>query len=527
MSLYDTALEEHRRIIEEGIADLEAQVAAERRRAGEAESALETEFQAHSATRNLLDERTTALGDEQRAHSATKNLLAERNTRVISLETQIDLLKREIVALKEQLGGITQPGLFDPISYKTIEELRKGMGIPDDVKMVEWRFGDDVMLEEACMQLAADEVLVLPERKGKPYYVDTSLGFRAAGVTHLQNGPGEANKIKIENTYKGRNARTWFAMVRANRGIVAMGPDAVISMSDSPFRMGQQAPQGQMGYWTTPSAGRPSELKTLSSATMRVIETDSPLTTYFANLTVIGRDLGGVAYSGLVQKSGVAKRIRPIGFHRGFLNRPNGETGAVTFNGRYLVENIDITGRDLVTGKRVGTSPIMINSSPGGKIKDCYVHDTVAGPGITTWNSSGKHTWENVRTESASGINLEANREGFEFEWIGGTDFVDYHKGENGRNDRPEFPDAKPGGNTSLHIGVRSPYGSQKITLRGVEIDQGPWPGFLSVQIYWAKDEKTGLPSEPRLQKVSDIQAFDKNGKPIPVRTTEGAAGGV
>lgn len=453
----------------------------------------------------LLETAQQATTAEAQAHDVTKQQLAAQLRLLDEANTVAAGLRAQVAALEAQL---TKPNPYDPISFTTLDEAITKLGAPKDANYVTWRWGDDVMLEQAFMDMATNDILVLPERD-KPYLIDSADGFRAAGVTSIDYGTrpdGTTISLPIKSRYRDKTARTWFAMARARRGIIGMGPGARIEIAPADFKLGQQPPQGQMIV-------RPSG-QVLSSATMRIIEaehTDS----FFANFTAVGRDLGGVAYSGVVQKNGTAKRIKQINFSRGHLNHPNGETGAVTFNGRYLVEDMEISGRDTTTGARVGTSPVMVNSSAGGIARNVYVHDTYAGPGITIWSSSGKHVFENVRTESASGINLEANKDGFELEWTGGSNLIDYKKGVNGRNDRPEFVDAKPGGNNSLHIGMRSPNGSQKVTLRNVDIDQGPWPGNLSVQLYWAT-------SEARLQRAVDVRAFDKTGQPIPVRFTDG-----
>ncbi len=58
-----------------------------------------------------------------------------------------------------------------------------------------------------------------------------------------------------------------------------------------------------------------------------------------------------------------------------------------------------------------------------------------------------------------------------------------------------------------MHIGLFSEVGSAKITLRGVDLDRGYTPGALNIQGYGATH-----------QQASDIQCFDVNGVPIPVK---------
>lgn len=451
---------------------------------------LEQERSAHAVTRSALGVTQSELTVEKGAHALTKASLNDLSALVGTLRARVAELE----------AASAFRNLYDPISFKTVEEAAKFYAVPADAKLVVWRWADDVMLEQAFSEMVSNEILVLPER-ATPYLYDTSDGFRAAGVTHLMNG---SQRIDVKNTYRGKTARTWFAMARARRGILGMGPGAVVAPSESSFSMGQQVYPGLKVY------NGDKLMQDMVGSAMKIIETQDN-DGFYANFTLRGRDLGGVAYSGIsVHDGGVVKRVRHEASSRGFLNAPNGETGAVMFNrGVYTVENMEVNGRDPKTGKRVVTSPIMVNSATGGSVENVYVHETFAGPGVTIWSSAGKHTFKDVRTEFASGINLENNKPGFEFEWDGGTDYIDYqHKGE-----WPNIPDANFKNNSGLHVNMRSPQASQKVTIRNVAIDKGPQPGSLSVQVYAAN---TG---EAKLQRAEDVRYLDADGTSLPVKT--------
>jgi len=93
-------------------------------------------------------------------------------------------------------------------------------------------------------ELAANDILVLPERP-EPYIIDSSEGFRAASVKSVT---GRHGQLLIISRYKNiRTARTWFAMTRARRGILGLGPNAVVQMSNSAWT---QEPQIQEGKQT-------------------------------------------------------------------------------------------------------------------------------------------------------------------------------------------------------------------------------------------------------------------------------------
>lgn len=469
MSIYDDAQLAARKVIEDKIGLLNQQF--------------------EQATQ-MMDDARSAFDEEKTAHGATKTILASALAEVSNLETKIqaleaqlssrDVLVASLRARIAELEASAGPANYRPISYKTLDDARTGTSAPADATYVEWKFGN-ASLEEAFMQMKAGEILYLPEREA-PYLLDSAGGFRAAGISWIAGSNG--SRIPIASTYKGKAARTWFGLARARRGILGAGPGAVIEVSDSGYAQEQQIYPGHVT----------DKGNVMTGNAYKLIEVDED-NAFMANFTLRGRDLGAMAYNGIVfNKSGVTRRVYFDGASRGFSAAPNGETGALAYNnGTYVIDQVEINCRDK-NGKRVSTSPVMINKSKGGTISESYFHESYAGS-ITIWGSTGTHQFLNVRSEFlGAGINLEANTD-LKFVWSGGTNYVDYkHTGE-----WPNIPDTNYRGNSGLHVNLRSPYTSTKVHIQDVKIDKGPLPGSLSVQMYGA----TG--TEPRKQINSDI----------------------
>jgi hypothetical protein len=402
-----------------------------------------------------------------------------------------------------------------PVSFATVAAARAALNTPADANYVVWDSSWPVNrdLEDVFNSLSANDILVLPERT-QPYIVDSSEGFRAAGV---QSVTGRYSELPIVNRYKGvRPARTWFAMARARRGILGLGPRTVIQMSDSSWT---QEPQLQDKgsnmenntyvspgrFWTNTNGALQYELVGCQE---KVIDSehDSP---YYGNFVMKAHDLGGVAYHAVSIGSGsnaVAERLDLSGAWHGFLGVPNGESGGITVrnNNNYLISKCILGTRDS-TGFRTGTSPIMINSTPGGgRIEDVYSTETYAGM-LTLWNCGGKHVLSNVHTRWTNpGLNLEKCQAGFELEWTGGSNWSNY----NNNGGKPGTPSDQGSYKNGLHISLNSPGGSAKITLRGVDLDRGPVAGALNIQS-WGSDTK---------QTTSTISCFDADGVSIPVK---------
>lgn len=400
-----------------------------------------------------------------------------------------------------------------PISYPDLATARASLKTPANANYVVWNPAWPVNrdLEDVfATELGINDILVLPER-AQPYVIDSSEGFRAAGVASVT---GRNGQLPIVNRYKNiRGARTWFAMARARRGILGLGPNAVIEMSQSSWTQERQIQDKDSvqsdgwvspgRYWINTSGVQQNEL---IGCQEKVIECEAD-SGYFGNFSLRSRDLGGVAYSGIVATKGspIFERLNITAGWRGFSGIPNGEAGGVCSGGSgyYTISKCILGTRDS-SGTRVGTSPIMINSSQGGGlIEDTDASETFAGM-LTIWNSSGKHTLRNVNTRfnSGPGINLEKLQAGFELEWIGGSNWSDYYGG-GGKTPKP----ADQGDKGRLHMGIYAEGGSAKITFRGVDFDTGPTPGAVNIQSYGATK-----------QKLADITRYDANGNELPVK---------
>jgi hypothetical protein len=290
-----------------------------------------------------------------------------------------------------------------PASFASLSAARTALNTPSDANYVMWNnsWPADRDLEDIfATELAANDILVLPER-AQPYIIDSSEGFRAAGV---QSVTGRNGQLPIVSSYKGiRSARTWFAMARARRGVLGLGPNAVIQMSTSSWT---QEPQLQDKgssmengtyispgrYWTNTNGVLQGELVGCQEKLLEAAHS-SP---YFGNFTVKARYLGGVAYHGVTIGGGsnaVVERLDMSGAWHGFLGIPNGESGgiAVNSNNNYLISKCILGTRDS-TGFRTGTSPVMVNSSSGGRIEETDAGETFAGM-MTLWNCSGSIRW--------------------------------------------------------------------------------------------------------------------------------------
>lgn len=415
-------------------------------------------------------------------------------------------------ARRLQRGSINTLADRGPVSFASLTAARAALNAPSDANYVVWNssWPVDRDLEDVfALELGANDILVLPERP-EPYVIDSSEGFRASGV---QSVTGRNGQVAIVNRYKGiRGARTWFAMARARRGILGLGPNAVIEVSNSSWT---QEPQIQDAgsvqedgwtspgrYWTNTSGVVQSELVGCQE---KVIEA-AHATPYFGNFTMRSHSLGGVAYSAIGVGSTTAstfERLNLSGAWRGFLGVPNGEAGGIGISGHnYFISRCILGTRDS-SGTRVATSPIMINNSSGGRIEHVYAGESYAGM-LTIWNSSGTHTLDNVdcRFNWGPGINLEKCQSGFTFVMNGGSIWSDYY-GNGGKSPKPSDQGTKG----RLHIGIYSEVGSANITLNGVDLDTGPTAGALNLQSYGTTQ-----------QTVSTIHCYDTQGASVPIK---------
>lgn len=397
-------------------------------------------------------------------------------------------------------ASFTPVPMRGPISYPNLSTARAALNTPSDANYVMWNnaWPDDRDLEDIfALELASNDILVLPERAA-PYVIDSSEGFRAAGV---QSVTGRYGQLPIINRYMGiRGARTWFAMARARRGILGLGPNARIEVSQSAWT---QEPQIQDAgsvqedgwvspgrYWTNTSGVIQSELVGCQE---KIIEA-AHATPYFGNFTLVAHDMGGVAFGGILGNGGTFERLQLSNSWRGFLGIPNGEAGAIASGGSnpYYIRKCILGTRD-TTGVRVGTSPIMINSSTGGGIiEDTDASETKKGM-LTIWNSSGVHILRNVNCHfnDGPGLNLEKCNPGFELQWLGGSLWSDYY----GNGDRYPKP-VDQGTIGRMHISMNISSSSVKVTVDGVDIDQGPTVGKLNIQAYGTATTSNQLVSD-------------------------------
>ena len=209
--------------------------------------------------------------------------------------------------------------------------------LPSGARLVRWRWARsrNKTVQDAVATLGARDILVLPEDE-RPYEIDSSRGFRGAGA--------------------------WRAMVRVPRGIVGLGPGAVVEPSASSFRAGRQ----------TYADGLQEKL--IESVTDGA---------FFGNFTLRGRDFGEVAYHGIqVTGSGASfQAMRFQGAHRGWTAHAPGEAAAITaYSGSDIaVRNVEIDGRDPRTGVAVGTSPLMFNRNRRTVVTDTWMHHIAIG----------------------------------------------------------------------------------------------------------------------------------------------------
>ena len=353
---------------------------------------------------------------------------------------------------------------FKPTSYSSLDELIEGEGLPADASYVMWNPAW-THLEQANAALAANDILVLEERD-QPYFYDTSKGFMAKDVEFVDgtglNGFKDGSRVPVVS-----NPRLWFEMTRARRGIVGMGPRAVIAPSASSFTAPRQP------ILQNEAPGDRTQLRYMfdgSTAEMvgvqeKVIGCEHPRPV-FANFTMRGRSFGGIAYNGIALSPGVGghsivSRIDFDGSWRGFTGVPNGETGALTFlRGTFELRNFDLQSDG-------GPSPIMWNRTEGGSMR--MVRSSKPNYGMLTfWRCGGLNTFEDVFDEAAQiGMNLEENLAGFELDWTRGSLSLDHPT------------------TSRFHLNINPSNGSIKVRFHGVEISpNGYTPARVSAHVY-------------------------------------------
>lgn len=374
---------------------------------------------------------------------------------------------------------------YGPLSYANVALALAYLHAPAGASYVTWNdaWPNDIEYVMANY-LTTNDILVLPERT-TPYYVHTANGFTY---------PTSTVKSWSDGALLVNNSRTWGEMTRVRRGIIGLGPGAVVALQPSSFTQIAQGGPTERYYLNA------SGTQVYENGCMEKIIGCAHTSAYFGNFTLApSLDFGGVAYTcigwdpGTTSASAIFERLRFQGSHRGFAGVPNGETGAIGVNkGTYTVYNCEIDCR-LPDTTSVGTSPIMINSSLGGLMKDSYFHHSLYGM-PTHWNCGGTHTMRNVRSETmlnGPGWNLEYNKAGAEFDFIGG-DFVL--------------------GGKKFQISIGGYGSSAKINCQGVVFNpsQGWWPGYFSINTYGNEGVNN--------QTAEDITIIDSQGNAVPTR---------
>lgn len=394
----------------------------------------------------------TALAEKDAAVTAAEAVCAGLRSVNLDLQEQNDALRDEIAALLARIAEFeaptVEPSAYLPLSFSSVEEARVALGAPDDANYVVWDHGDQ-HLEQVFRTLGANDILVLPERDN-PYLVDASKGFMAGGVKEID---GPSGRIPVTS-----NSRLWFAMARAQRGILGLGPGARIAPSES--------------SWTAPAQPKTMLAYLLNGTTQSLVGTQNKVIEaqhakpFFGNFTITGRDLGGVAYNtiGTSNRATTITRIHFDGSWRGFSAVPNGEAGAINLaGGTYDISHCTFRSDG-------GPSPIMWNRTNGGTLRH-IVSDAPNHGMITFWRSGGLNVFEDVTVHNTKlGINLEETLAGFNLDWrSGGILLTD--------------------SDTGFHLNSNPSGGSQKIHVGDVEIAGGykGHLGELAVHVYTTK----------------------------------------
>lgn len=397
-------------------------------------------------------------------------------------------------------SGDVQPvtdAQFRPRSYATVAEARTAEGAPADANYVVWSHGT-TDLETVFASLSENDILVLPERADAfgvaiPYTINSANGFMAAGVKEVDgtgaNGMKDGSRVPIVS-----NNRLWFAMTRARRGILGMGPKTVIIPTNSGYTAPKQPilqneatnNRFQLRYMLD---GTTAEMVGVQN---KLIECEH-VNSFFANFVLQGRSFGGTAYNGLAitLPTGGTTKISHIFFDgcwRGHSGVPNGETGGLTFQkGFYAINGIDLRSEG-------GPSPIMWNRTQGGTAHNVRSQPPNYGM-FTYWRCSGNNVLTEVYEYGTQiGLNLEENENSFDIDWTGGAMTLNY-----------------PISNNRFHLNINPSGGSIGVRLKGVEISPNAYtPNTMSAHIY----------TTPNTQLMADVTCDTR-----PVSYLNGAPG--
>lgn len=431
------------------------------------------------------------LAKRQQQIDSIGSLLTVATTELAAAQQRNALDAAEILALKERIRQLEVPPVSadphvsrKPKSFFSWQAAVSGLGLPTDANYVVWK-SEWTHLEQAFAALAPNDVLVLPERT-EPYLIDSSKGFMAAGVKDMEyiSDADYATRGYTSKYVTGTvpvnssSNRLWFEMSRSRRGILGLGPGAVVKASKSGWKGVRQPNNNMMVTYTDGSKG------TMIGVQNKLIgsEHHSPV---YANFAMAPEDLGTVAYNSIGVSSSLVGNfyMRNVWIDRamnGFAGIPNGEAGGIILGiGRYDIENV------LITTDANSSSPIMFNRNTGGRMKNVWLGMPAVGM-LTYWKCSGVNELIDVVVHAPkAGINLEEESAGFVLNWTGGAINV----GSNGG---------------AFHLNMNASGGSQKITLKNVKIsgyygDEKSNGGKLMAHVYKNKD------SDPARQRKSDV----------------------
>jgi hypothetical protein len=268
---------------------------------------------------------------------------------------------------------------YGPVSVPDVASfISRGLGSPpSDANYVMWRWATGTDLFSVFQSLGANDILVLPEDPN-PYVV--SQMYRTS-----------------DGTATGSSPQTDLAACRSRRGIIGLGPNAVIA----------------------PSSSFPTYAAQTGTAGVRESLVENwTANAWHGNFTIKGRNVGGLAYHGLrlvKNNDGAVERVKTIN-HYGFLNHEPGEAfGIIVQNhtGSFTIRHCEVDGRNASTGVKEGSGGIHLVKGGTVLIDTCYIHDTL-GHGVAHYQRAGATTIQNTliaspgtSTVTGSGINAE------------------------------------------------------------------------------------------------------------------------
>ena len=289
-------------------------------------------------------------------------------------------------------------------SFDTWEEAVEYYNLPRNLDYIYWDYDGPNDVWEQHKRIGKDAVLVLRERD-EPHILNSSKGFPAAGVGWIDGPDGTRTPVV-------HDANRWFEMSRGN--VLGLGPRAVIEVGESD--------------WTAPAQPYPMSYYDRNGVKQKVLEgnQNALIRTHskfgiFANFTIRGRSLGDVCYTALSGSRNEIYYVYDIvadKANRGGAAIPNLETAVIGYYGgtdknkiyTYEINNVLINN---FNGR--SSSPIMINRSSGGVIRNVEMINEPTYGMPTYWRSWGDHQVYNSTIKSPkAGFNFEGN-ENFNF----------------------------------------------------------------------------------------------------------------